>query len=837
MNIRKTVKKIAALAAGTTMIGATIMGATALDLSDYPAPFVSDGVFDGKIVVGANAATSDVVGAIDLAASLQADATTTTEVEIPGAVGETTISGDSAKFQTGSDVVRFGETIGSVKSTFIASDLDALKEGTFDTGLGSTPVKQYLKFDNTTASIVYEEDDEDVVTNFLKFADDSYMFEYHLEFTEGAVSEIGSSNELDDLEGEVITMLGAPYTIVEGKRGAGNSIELTMLGGEVADVLRDGETKTYTIDGVDYEVTAVFIDSSSTQSAKLSVNGILTKELGEGDTEILGGDVTIGIQDILTNNREGLVEFYLGASKIKLTDSDYATNTYAQGTVKVGTETIDDAYLIVSATNQTSNTELKVNYIKYKVKADDDIYIPAGEGLRAALREPESMLTDTWDIYYAGFIDTDDTIIKFNSKSDHSYEIEFENVHGETYKFPFVTNEDGTYKWGDDDDHIVFQEPNFTSAATSGADNLTFISDDDYFIVSDRATNLNTEDKAVVSVMRYQSISDNENLITFRDLAGDTMSVSYTGTEGTTATGDLIVAGKAHKFYVGAGGTGEEKYALAMDLDGDTTIDADEVQLVTIGGAIIDLGTQAYSNLSLVPGPDALSAAVTVNITTPASRFDEAGDGPESSIVSLQNATSNEMTLSVTSPSLVDDPDNDDWSRAYTNYGAFFELYSPTSGSAIPELTINYPLVQRSAEVFVTAGTVEVHEGAASGSGTYESTELNPIAVGLAVLDTNAPAIGTEPMIVVGGPCANTVAAELMGNPENCAEGFEPGKAIIKLWSDQNAMLVAGYEAQETLGACYVLADYEDYDLTGTEAEVVVADLSSITVNPVEAEE
>ena len=53
MDIRKTVKKIAALVAGTTMVGATIMGAMALDLSDYPAPFVSDGVFDGKIVVGA----------------------------------------------------------------------------------------------------------------------------------------------------------------------------------------------------------------------------------------------------------------------------------------------------------------------------------------------------------------------------------------------------------------------------------------------------------------------------------------------------------------------------------------------------------------------------------------------------------------------------------------------------------------------------------------------------------------------------------------------------------------------------------------------------------------
>ncbi|HHE36900.1 MAG TPA: hypothetical protein ENL16_03755 [Candidatus Woesearchaeota archaeon] len=135
--------------------------------------------------------------------------------------------------------------------------------------------------------------------------------------------------------------------------------------------------------------------------------------------------------------------------------------------------------------------------------------------------------------------------------------------------------------------------------------------------------------------------------------------------------------------------------------------------------------------------------------------------------------------------------------------------------------------------MFVAAGSVEVKESTATSGGTIETTTVTPIAIGLAVLDTDAPAIGTENMIVVGGPCANTVAAELMGNPENCAEGFEPGKAIIKLFPDQNALLVAGYEAQETLGACYVLADHEDYDLSGTEVEVVVADLSDLVVNPI----
>jgi hypothetical protein len=835
MNIRKTVKKIAALVAGTTMVGATIMGATALDLSDYPAPFVANGVFDGKIVVGANAATSDVVGAIDLAASLQAEATSISEISIPGTAGTATVVGDSAEFKTGSDIVRIGEQIGDVKETFTANDLEALKTGVFDTGESSTPIKQYLKFDNTTASIVYEQDDDDITADFLKFDDSSFMFEYHLEFTEGAVSDIESGGVLEDYESEVLTIIGAPFTIVDADRNSGDGIDLTLLGGEVADTLRDGETKTYTIKGVDYEVTAVFI-ASDDQSAKLSVNGLLTKELEEGETDVLGADVTVGVQEILTNQREGIVEFYLGANKLELTDSSYTDGAYAEETVKVGGERIDNAWLDIKATNSTADDELTLNYIKYKVEADDDIWVPAGKGLKEFLEEPEAMITGTWDVTYAGLMKTGVTTIKVDAVSDHSYDFEFENIVGDEYDFPLVTNKDGTYKYGDDDDDLLFEEPS-TIGSPAGLDNETFISDDDYFVVSDGATSL-TGDTRVSNIMRYKSISTGDNTVTFADLAGDTIVVSFTGTPGADATGELIVAGKSHDFWVGnESATASEDYALAMDLDGSGALDSAEVFLVARGGAIIDLGDQTFSlgaGKDNLTNPETASEGNTViNITTPTDNFDESTDtGTTWLSIQLNETTGNEVDLSVTEPSLAEWEDDEDYDIGMTTYGAFLKEYSPT-GDEADEVTIEYPLVQRGAQVFVTAGTVEVREGTVTGGGTVETTDVNPIAVGLAVLDTDAPAVGTENLVVVGGPCANTVAAELMGNPENCAEGFEPGKATIKLFATQNALLVAGYEAQETLGASYVLADYEDYDLTGTEVEVVVADLSSITVNPV----
>jgi len=134
--------------------------------------------------------------------------------------------------------------------------------------------------------------------------------------------------------------------------------------------------------------------------------------------------------------------------------------------------------------------------------------------------------------------------------------------------------------------------------------------------------------------------------------------------------------------------------------------------------------------------------------------------------------------------------------------------------------------------VFVTSGEVQYVNGTVTQGGKFTSKDVHPIDVGLAILDTRAPTSGK--MIVVGGPCANVVAARLMGNPQDCAAGFTPGHAMIKLFADQNAILVAGYSASDTVGASYVLANYKKYGLSGTQVDIVTADLSSLSVSRVE---
>ncbi len=98
---------------------------------------------------------------------------------------------------------------------------------------------------------------------------------------------------------------------------------------------------------------------------------------------------------------------------------------------------------------------------------------------------------------------------------------------------------------------------------------------------------------------------------------------------------------------------------------------------------------------------------------------------------------------------------------------------------------------------------------------------VNPIGVGLAVLDRDAQNLNKN-MIVVGGPCVNTVASQLMGNPSDCTQGFTPNNAMIRYFpiGDNTALLVAGYGAQDTLGAANVLTNYAHYNLTGSDIAV-----------------
>ncbi|MBI4737980.1 S-layer protein [Candidatus Woesearchaeota archaeon] len=177
MRVKKAIKKIAALGVGATMMGATLLGATAAlyDLGKYPEPWVKNGKFNGLLVVGDDAAPADIIGVTDIAIALQFSSTVKEVVNVGGAgAGTVSLAGDSVKFSRSGDVLEINEWLGTAVETFDGSDSTSLKSFKVSNDKGSTDVNQFLRWkwgtsgtQQSNASVVYSEDDNDNVGDFL----------------------------------------------------------------------------------------------------------------------------------------------------------------------------------------------------------------------------------------------------------------------------------------------------------------------------------------------------------------------------------------------------------------------------------------------------------------------------------------------------------------------------------------------------------------------------------------------------------------------------------------------------------------------------------------------
>src|SRR3989344_9210940 len=107
--LKGIIRKVAAITAGIAMVGATMTSAVALDLKDYPSPYVKAGTFDTStaIVVGAGAAATDTLGAVDIASGLQYEAKTCVasgSVSVAGGITKEIPLGKDLAYTNGFDV-------------------------------------------------------------------------------------------------------------------------------------------------------------------------------------------------------------------------------------------------------------------------------------------------------------------------------------------------------------------------------------------------------------------------------------------------------------------------------------------------------------------------------------------------------------------------------------------------------------------------------------------------------------------------------------------------------------------------------------------------------------
>ena len=111
MKLKKTVKKIAALGIGVSMVGATLLGAMATaDLANFPTMFINEeGQFDGVFVVGKNAKAEDIIGQNMLVSALQVVAVKKTPI-----VGASTSTTVSEGYEMGNNDWYFNQTAADI---------------------------------------------------------------------------------------------------------------------------------------------------------------------------------------------------------------------------------------------------------------------------------------------------------------------------------------------------------------------------------------------------------------------------------------------------------------------------------------------------------------------------------------------------------------------------------------------------------------------------------------------------------------------------------------------------------------------------------------------------
>lgn len=796
MKVRKAIKKVAAIGLGASMLGATVMGAVAADLSDYPTPlFIEDGVFNGVIVVGDGADARDVVGSIDIATGLQFSSTTATD-----ASGEVLSVANGAAISSAGNDLNIDEDLEDANSKLDGVDLpDILGDGEFDESEGATDnterFTQELRFVDGSGVFQFDENDNnnDEAGLYLFFNDNDVIYEYELEFEdEVQYDDSSESDATEDFETAKIDIQGNTYTITDIKL-AGTAIdEITLQAGDTTVWLEQDSPLTRLIGGSEHEVELV--DVSETESkCGILVDGTL-EWLDVGSSETING-VEVGVTEAIAVHSEtedtDVCEVNLGAMEIIL-DSSGSTDG-----VEVNGFEIQDSDVTIDAADGDN-----FNSILVELSADDDIFMMPG---------------DTWvdpvfgnfEINFASIVHRNPTTVDFDASGD-DLTVTFNNIDGREIVLPFACaaasgadcdDEDASLLFGDDEDE---NEQYYMEGTTCTGDDG------------------NATDCIGARFLVYEG--DELHVLEIDDIDFDELDVSLSDvTYGGTKTDDFVsgadtvidAPGGLNTVELNIDGTSVEFVdtgvapgeAFEIENDFEMTIfflnDSVDLTANDIDGLVIELDERQGDT-----DEDGTEVSAGINLTFSGHNDDD---------LIINNVVLSAGAEATNSPASVSDDDKDN-EIGYTLYGTKYTQDTEDKD----DVTVTYSADELYANVFVSPAGADVKRAAVG------AVNVQRIEVGSAKLASEVGSLESQNTLIVGGPCANAKAAEVLGvTADNCLEGApEENTAVIKLheMGESVAILVNGYGADDTRRASRVLANYDDYSLTGTEVVVTGTD-------------
>jgi hypothetical protein len=771
------------------MLSSTVALAAA---ANYPSPFVKSGVADVAVVYGSNAAQTDLVAATDITTNLNSKLTvvTTEPTEVTG--------GDFVKLEKANNKFNLGESM----SSFYGGSLDNEQLSTvLADGVYTNDANDDFDFEQeivlgTNLPLSYFQDsdlNDEAPTIGFNLVNNNHILNYTLDFTPDAADcgDFGLSTSVDDdCETTDLTMLGRSYYIVKTEFTA-NGVKLTLLDSANSATVTEGEASTVSVAGNSYDVSIVFVDSSK---VILDVNGVQTNKLAEGDVFKVGTDMYVGVKNILYNEKESgisKVEISLGSGKIVMENGQE---------VEINNEDVSENSPSVVTATITNSSDTEIDKIILDWTLDDDAFVAPGTDLVLPGFE-------TLKFSMGGFVEPSKEVTNVENNGDESLVLKTEVKDGSVtlgllHQNSSNTGFDAVGK--DTDEKLV------TSNGNELTINLT--NDDTYFVAS--WTDGAEDSESYVFEVTGIGGSKTENTTTIKNVA-----TSATAAE--LDVGDDKDVGEINlKVYYADQDLDVVKINVTASAGGTTGISTDK--LYTKEGMKIQLPVN-----SVVAGDGNLNFTAG-NPTSFKMNFTEEDEDDK-----IDQGVSFDFTItpttdgpSVGSPSLseLDDAADDDIKLAYVSSALATKTVRDT-GSDPTTLDVEYHGSESYAEVYISeTDTAVVPAGEAA----------NKV---LAVKDSES--VSAKNLIVVGGSCINSVAADLLGG-SLCGADFEAktgvgaGSFLIETFARDGgnvATLVAGYNAEDTTNAAkYLTTQTVDTTVgqkykgtTATSAELVVA--------------
>lgn len=839
MKVRKAIKKIAALGAGITMVGATILGAMAADLSSYPAPFVQSGQFNALIVVGDQAAAQDVVGAVDIGANLQYAMRQETAVT-GGGMPVVTIS-EGKKIDKTGDHLNYGEEIQDILGAPLDdSDLPViLATEIYNDNEGQTDNKEdydqrlyfynMLSTNNGTVNkgaglftFAADDDGDKKAADYLMFDDGSndYMFRYKLLFdtsVEYTNTSATDNTPADDLEDTTIRIQGDDYTLIDVQSSSSAAYridKLTLLSGETIIWLQQGKTIKRTIGGVEHEIEVTDVNDNEDMCG-VSVDGDVVW-VDKGNTQTANG-VTIGVTDAVAVHAQlqdvDICKLNIGAREIII---DNGKEIKVDG-VKVSGSQGD----IIAGSIVSQNWDgLNVTYVP-----QDEEFVPAG----GSIVDP---IFGKFELRFDGVSKVAEEMTL--STTTDGAEFEFYNNNGDKVTIPLFAHDTSTthanITLGDD----------FSTSSCSGrllleGDNCAGVTDLNGIEGAQFLLVTSGKEAHVMEISDISTTTTENSTVDLKDL---TTGKTYNDKKITTRD-DIVGSGCGHGSSIELGSLG----TVILNFSASGCFRASD----TVLGDATKIETKYGGNLTIVPNwANWIGSGVGGDNETHTTFILLQEEQKETNDLVWNLSVfwyTTDEEVRINAPALQVGKNAEQWnitnvrsskSDKYTKYYATeWGTLATYDSDNKNDFTLWYPDEQAIGNVFVAPIGATV---TGAGGGELTTVTLNPINVAAKLASEIEGQEKTQNLIAVGGPAINKAAAVVMGlefPATGAASGIAAGTAIIKLYENGNnvAMVVAGYDAADTRRASTVMAHYGDYALTGKEVVVTGTSLSDITVS------